>query len=404
MSDAITLGVGTHKWQVRVPADKLVPLTRGTDAPPLASPAELLRDALQTPIGLGTPLNRALTPDDEVCIVIDERLPALPELLAELLIHLRVSGVASTNITLLVEPPSGEQPWADNLPPEFEEVKIEVHDPAERKELAYLATTKGERRVYMNKTLLEAAFVVVLAGRRFDPILGYTGAETAIFPTFADTEARDAYAHAYSTVIPGSMPNPLRAEASEIAWLTGLPAYVQPIEGYGDTIAEVVVGLTGSSADGTRRQDARWRTSVTAKADLVIAAVSGSADRIRFGDLAFALATSARVVTKGGRIVLLCDAAPELSIAAEKLRQWDDPVFAAKRLHKKKPDGVAAAVFWALAAKRASLFIASIYPDDVIEELYATALESASEVQRLIDAAESVIVIPDAHKTVVEVR
>jgi len=40
----------------------------------------------------------------------------------------------------------------------------------------------------------------------------------------------------------------------------------------------------------------------------------------------------------------------------------------------------------------------------VSEELFATPIASASEVQRLIDAAELVLVIPDAHKTMVELR
>ena len=64
----------------------------------------------------------------------------------------------------------------------------ETHDPTDRKKLAYLATTKAGRRVYLNRTLVEADFVVVLTGRGYDPLTGYAGAEAAIFPALADEE------------------------------------------------------------------------------------------------------------------------------------------------------------------------------------------------------------------------
>ena len=38
----------------------------------------------------------------------------------------------------------------------------------------------------------------------------------------------------------------------------------------------------------------------------------------------------------------------------------------------------------------------------LIEALFATPLASAAELQRLADAAERVAVIPDAHKSVVD--
>ena len=47
------------------------------------------------------------------------------------------------------------------------------------------------------------------------------------------------------------------------------------------------------------------------------------------------------------------------------------------------------------------MFLASGYPDEVAEELHATPIRTPSEVQRLIDAATRVLVIPDAHQSMV---
>ena len=75
--------------------------------------------------------------------------------------------------------------------------------------------------------------------------------------------------------------------------------------------------------------------------------------------------------------------------------------FIVKRLAKEKPDDRAACLLWCFAAKAGSVFLASGYPDEVAEELYATPIRSASEVQRLIDSAERVLLIPDAHRSMV---
>ena len=72
----------------------------------------------------------------------------------------------------IVSPPNSPQTWIDELPDEFADVTAETHDPADAKKLAYLATTKGGRRLYLNRSLVEADFWIFLTGRRFDPRSG----------------------------------------------------------------------------------------------------------------------------------------------------------------------------------------------------------------------------------------
>ena len=108
----------------------------------------------------------------------------------------------------------------------------------------------GGRRVYLNRTLVEADFVVVLTGRGYDPLTGYAGAEAAIFPALADEETRAAFAGEFTTDAPAAKPWPVRDEAAEVAWLLGTPFLVQVIEGEGDTVQEVVAGLLDSTRRG----------------------------------------------------------------------------------------------------------------------------------------------------------
>src|SRR5207245_5052034 len=103
------------------------------------------------------------------------------------------AGVAPEAITLLCPPSSdSRQTWIEDLPEEFEEIRLEIHDPADRRRLSYLATTKQGRRVYLNRTAVDADQLVILSGRRYDPLLGHGGAEGAIFPALGDIETQQA--------------------------------------------------------------------------------------------------------------------------------------------------------------------------------------------------------------------
>jgi nickel-dependent lactate racemase len=396
MSNTVDMAVGTGKWSVTIPPEKLVPLVRREPtAPPSVGHRELMRAALQHTIGMNAPLCRAVTPDDHAVIVVDESLPHVGELVGELLAHLAGGGLQPALVTLLVPAPSGPQTWIDDLPEEFGDVHIEIHDPTDPKKLAYLATTKAGRRVYLNRTLVEAEFVVVFSGRRFDRTTGYTGAEVALFPALSNTETQAEFAKAAS-----ADRSKLRAEATLVAWQLGSPVFVQAIEGPGDTLADVVVGLPESSLEGVKRQNARWRGTVASRADLVIAAVGSAPERVTFHDLTLALTRSRNVASADGRLVLLTDAAPTLDAAGQRLRQSDDVTEAVKALSDgKKSD----AYRWAKTAKQAHVYVASGWQEDVVEELFATPITTAAELQRLIEVAERVIVIPDAHKSYVEV-
>ena len=391
------LAVGLTKWSLDVSPDKAVAVRRAPVSPPTKTPRELIGEALESPFQF-EPLRRALTPDDRIAVVLDADLPHTAELLSGLLAHLGTAGIVPAAVTVIT-PPGSRQDWIDELPDEFADVTAETHDPADRKKLAYLASSQSGRRVYLNRTLVESDFMVVLTGRRFDPVRGYAGAEVALYPDLADEEIRAANAGPYTKQSPWDGRN----ESREVAWLLGTPFLVQIIEGEGDTIQSVVAGLLDSSDEGRRRQDAMWKWQADTHADAAIAAISGDPARITFLDLAKAAACAARAVKKGGRIALLTDAGPPLGEAAEMIRSLDDPKSPPTRLAKDKPADWPACKLWCFAASRASLFLASEYPDELVEELFAAPLATPSEVQRLIDAAASVVVIADAHKAKLEI-
>lgn len=391
----IAMDYGRARMELDVTGDRLIAEIRPPES--LPDPAAAVRTALEEPHAF-PPLRRALTPDDHVAIVLDEELPRLAELLVPLLGHIRSAGVAPECMTLLCPPSSSRQAWIDDLPDDFQDVRVEVSDPDDRRRMAYLATTKQGKRLYLNRTLVESDQIVVLSGRRYDPLLGYSGAEGSLYPALSDRETQQEMSQHVNLGIPDAAPWPVRGAATETAWLLGAPFFVQVIESAGDGVAQVVAGTAEASHEGQRLLDVNWRRNVPRPADLVIAGVSGDPSRHTFADLAAALACAARVVQPGGRIVLLSQAAPVLGSEAEMLRSAEDPREILRRFHNEHTVELAPVLRWAAAAIQARIYLLSGWPDDRVEEFFATPLHDAGEVQRLLDAGGSCLFLPDAHR------
>ena len=394
----IGIPCGLEQIYVEVAEGNLVGVRRAPLAPGIEDPAAAIRTALEAPIGFPA-LRRALTPDDHVIIVVDEHLPRLGELLVPILEHIALAQVVPEAITLLCPPGSVAQPWLDRLPEAFEEIRLEVHDPSDRNHLSYLATTRKGRRLYLNRTMVDANQVIVLTGRGYDPLLGYSGAESALYPVMSDAATRLDGCDQMSMAAPGKTPRSLQREAAEVAWHLGVPFLVQIIMGADAEIIHVLAGPVETSGDGQRLLDERWRVEVDAPADIVLAGIGGDPARHDFDDLARAFACAARVVKPQGKIVVLCDAQPVLGQEADWLRQAGDPGTVLNALRQHKAPDQQGIFLWASAAQHANLYLLSKLPAEIAEEMFTVPLENADQVQRLVAGNGSCLILPDAHKT-----
>jgi hypothetical protein len=188
------------------------------------------------------------------------------------------------------------------------------------------------------------------------------------------------------------------AEAEETAWLLGAPFFIEIVEAAGDGVANAVAGTAAAAAEGRRLQDAAWRWTVPALAEVVVASVSGDPGRQTFADLATAAACAARVVQPDGRIILLSQTCPDLTAEAEALLRADDARAALHALSRRPTPAQVSALRWAAAACRARLSLLSGLDDQTVEELFATPLRDDGQVQRLLDADGASLFLNDAHK------
>ncbi len=371
---------GQSEVTLHTDAGRLVELQRRATPTAAADPPRLVRDALEAPIGFPA-LRQALTPDDHVAIVADTTLLNLEELIVPIVEHICAAGVDPGRVTVVVAADSGE------MPERIAGVTLERHDPTEIKRLAYVATTAGGRRIYLNRTVVEAEQTVVLAEVRHDPRGGLTGGMAALFPALSDTatiaELRDKRSAETAD------------EAKEVCWLFGLPFFVNVIAGAEGGVHQIVTGPIDSLALARKAIKSLWVAEVENTADLVIACLATASTVAEF---AAALTHAASVASPGGVIVLLTDALPDLGSGLAGAREFDSPSAARKQLDAELHEDYREAVQWLRMVHRHRVMVLSRWDEELVEDLFATPLQHAGQVQKLLDAAESCIVIPDANR------
>jgi nickel-dependent lactate racemase len=388
-----SIAFGQQTLDLEINERNLVVGRRALMAPNLADPVQAMRDALEHPLDYPA-LRLALTPDDHVAIVVDEGIPHLATLLVPLLEHIRQAHVQPEAVTLICPPPSSEQAWLDELPDDFQDVKIEVHQPNDRKKLAYLATTTSDRRVYLNRTAVDADQLILLTRRRYDPRVGYAGAELDLYPGLCGEATAAEIRAELDNEGTETEPSALQAEAREVSWLLGAPFFVQVIEGDGAGFAHILAGPRESSAAGERSLDARWRVEFDQLADVVFASITGGSAQQSVDDLARAFFAASHIVKPGGSIVLLSEISPTLGPEFTLIREHDDPSLLPPLLADH-----GAAYLWATAANQARLYLLSGLANELAEELFTIPLQNAEQARKLLTERTTVALLPDAHKT-----
>jgi hypothetical protein len=236
----------------------------------------------------------------------------------------------------------------------------------------------------------DADQVVVVSETHYDSETGTSGGPLTIFPGMADTECRNGWRELSAA--------DLRNEAEEISWLLGTPFFVHTIAGPGDTVREVIGGAADSFTDARKALKANWKLHLDRRADIVVATISGNPDDIAITDVVSALGRASKAVEPGGTVVLCFEGSPPLPEPFDRIRESDSPE-AAQRMLKRDPSPDAAlASRWLKSLGISRVAVLGGWPDEVVEDLFATALTQPNQVQRIIDRGGDVIVLSDAHR------
>lgn len=398
----LEIPIGRSIWTVEVNPATQVRLQSPESGAVITNPKQALKQALENPLRFET-LKRALTPDDRVAVIVDDQLPFLSELITGLLEYLSGCGIEPSRVTV-VSPSGSSQLWIDSLPDVWADVVAEVHDPADRQKQCYLATTEAGRRVYLNRTVIDADAVIILSGRGYSSLLGYSGAEGLIYPNLTDNETLSSLYGQLSSETVSNRALVAQQESQEISWLLGCPFLIQVIVGEGDTLTDIISGLLETSRDGEQLLNKRWASTIPQKVDAVIATLSGDANLHGFTQLSQAALNASRLLNANGKLILLTESDTSLSEGAEIFRRVDEPIEALQQALKSKVHDFEAVFQWARACTDAQIYLASEIRPDIVEEIFATPIGSPRDVERLLEGCSSWAYLPDAHKSQVVVK
>ena len=357
-----------------------------------SSPANRFAAAFEHPRGF-PPLSMAVVPGDRVAVALDLDGPAAAAAVAELARVLADVGVEEITVVSTMAPPGA-------LPPG---VSWEIHDPDDKVKIAYLATTEEGRRVYLNRALTDADFVLPVGTLGYDRALGYRGPWSALYPGLSDRETLTRFrAQADDAPVDREAPRPGLLEASEVGWLIGCQLQVGVLPGAtADAPAEVIAGLESTVRDeGTAAVDRAWTFEVAERADVVVVGVGGPGESPSVDELGAALANATRLVRRGGKVVALAPVEGPIGPALRRLAGVENPRAALNRLrgHEADPDFVAAQQIAATLAW-ADLYLSSGLEPDAVEDLAIIPLARPEEARKLAASAASLIVLNHAERT-----
>jgi hypothetical protein len=261
-----------------------------------------------------------------------------------------------------------------------------------------LASTGEGRRVYLNRLVTDADVVVPVGRLGYDAVLGYCGPWSLLFPRLSDREtARSLHAGARLGWPDPEQPRHALTESAEVSWLLGSQFHLGVVAGT-RAPAEFVAGLESVvRSEGARALDRTWTFEARERAELVVVGIGQPGLPGTLEDVAEGLANAARLVQRGGKIVVLSRAAGPIGPALRRLIELEDPRLASSALrgHESDPDivgahQVAGAIAWA------DVYLLSGLDPETIEDSPIVPLERPEEARRLVAACRSCLFLSQA--------
>ena len=394
----VDLASGPVDWKVTVAPERLVAECLPRNHPSVTDLEEAVRRAIAQPLGF-PPLEQAIYPNDRVVIAVDGSPAAYRTVLGPLIEIARRRGARAEDIVVVA--PHRARPHGRAIG-DFA-ARVEFHNPDDQSQLSYLASTEEGDRIYLNRTVVDADVLILVGAVRYDPVLGYRGTSSAVFPALSTTESYQRFVSSFTGRSLGHHPRWARDYVDQVAWLLGAQFCVQLVPGAQTAVAGVLAGnLSAVQQAAEKLLDQTLSFQVPRRAELVVATVSRGG-RQSMAELARAAFTARQVIRKGGRIVLLSDTDHVEGPTLERTRRAADVSEILSYLRHHTPPDAVTAFMHATACRDATVYLRSNLNEDLVEELFMYPLHHADQLQRLIDQAESLIVLHEANRLRVSV-
>ena len=310
--------------------------TFGPNQAPGGDAAERAATATGQPIDF-PPLAAAIVPGDSVALAVDPNVPELVEVVRGLTKVLRTAGAEKIDVVLWDEADESSLAALRSSIPDL--TSVQRHNSRDRESLRYLAADEAALPIYLNRTIVDADFVLpVFANRPLDRVCQFDPA--GVFPVLADSATRirhrdnplqDAVGDApREPAGPDDGADAAAIDAEDagppIGWMLGVQLVVTVSSDAFGRAGQIVAG----TPDAVRKQqpvaaDPSSAEDFPPRSELTIASLDGDAQQQTWANAARALASATRYVQPGGTILLWTEIDSELPTRhREPGPSWDD--------------------------------------------------------------------------------
>jgi hypothetical protein len=373
---------------------------------PLDDVAAAVVAALSQPLEY-PPLVQTTTPGDRVVVVLDSLLPQVAQITAAVVETLLASGVDADGITILwseVDCGSGADNPLRLVPPTVAgRIRLLSHDPANRRNLAYLAAAEGGEPILLNRFLTDADVVLPVGCTQRERAAGYFGIHTTIYPAYSDQHTQARF-RKHDRFIGNGHHRELQQEVNHVAWLLGVNFSLQIVPASGDGILHVLAG----QSDVVRRQcrelyRAAWNRTIAHRVQLVVAAVEGVPRQQSWENLGRVVENATHLVEDNGAIAVCCDLATPPGPALQRLIGATSREDAVRQIRRDNPRDALPALQLARALQTNRIYLLSRLDPGLVEDLEMIPIESPGELARLTQRSGSCLVLANAVHAMVRV-
>lgn len=272
--------------------------------PPLCleNPVSSLHKALEEPESYPS-LSRIFTPSDRVVLAPDRFFCAHPEFLTPILESLRSAMVPYHQVTFLLGDPQDEEILLENLPEEFEEATVTVHDGSDPNKNAMVAVTASGKRLALARILVDADQIIVATQFGLHAHSGWVGGPTQLWPILGEGASRTETSTRF-----GKDPRPddsqVVEDQKEACWLIGAPFFVLALPGGVQGVSEFLCGSEAAVEKARQRHLDQWKVSTQESFDRGVGVWSARQKSIEFSELVDTACRLAEAVPPGKEIGL----------------------------------------------------------------------------------------------------
>jgi len=407
MNERIPLPYGHDTISVSVPRDKLAGVFLPRELPPVPDPAEALRDALANPVSSERLRDKA-SRANRVAIAIEDATRPVPSVLLvdAVMTELEAAGISPDQVKVIVATGLHRPMTTEELEAALGRwrgvVASESHDAEDPQRLVRRGRTSLGTEISVNRSFMEADLKITTGDVEYHQFCGYGGGVKCIYPGLADAAA--IRANHSRMDLPGAGPgnidgNPVREEIDEVGRMAGVDFNVSVALDADHRIVAVRAG----DPDLSFRQaccfvDEMYSVEVPRRADLVIASPGGHPKDIDLYQSQKAIEEATQVVKPGGDVLVTARCSE--GGGSERFEAWMNEAYTAddiiRRIKENFVMGGHKAYQIAREVQRANIHLYSEIKPGRVRSWLMQPVRSTTDIDRLVAAAESVIVLPQA--------